>query len=295
MEKGMKFFLGRYKKLGGAAGQIKQRKSLRVNTLKISEPDLKKRLGKLGVKLEKIPFSKNGYYYTSKFSLGAITEYLLGYLYLQEAAAQLPALVLDPKPGELILDCCAAPGGKTTQMAQLMGNKGVIVAIEKKKHRMTALKTNIERTGTNNVIAYLMDANRLKYWDLKFDKILLDAPCSGNFITDKKWFNKRDLEGVKRSAEIQKSLIKSALSVLKKGGILVYSTCSLEPEENELNMDWMLKHFDVEIEEIDLPIGSRGLSGVFGKRLNKSIANCRRFWPSHTKTQGFFIARIRKL
>jgi len=295
MEKGMNFFLDRYKNLGETVSRIKLKPSLRVNTLKISEKVLKNRLEKLGVKLEKIPFTKNGYYYSSRFSLGAITEYLLGYYYLQEAAAQLPVQVLDPRSDETVLDCCAAPGGKTTQIAQLMKNKGVLIALDKKKHRIVSLKTNLERCGVNNCIAYLMDANKVKSLDMQFDKILLDAPCSGNFITDPAWFKKRDIDGIRRAAEIQKSLIEKSLSVLKKGGILVYSTCSLEPEENELNMQWMLKRFKVKIEKINIDIGSKGLTKVFDKRLDKSIANCKRFWPNKTSTEGFFIAKIKKI
>ena len=291
----MNFFLDRYKKLGQEVSGIQLRQALRINTLKISEADLITRLKKLGVKLELIPFAKYGYYCSSKFSLGAITEYLLGYFYLQEAAAQLPVQVLDPKPNELILDCCASPGGKTTQIAQFMKNKGTVIALEKKRHRLASLKTNLERCGVNNCIAYLMDANKVDSLNLQFDKILLDAPCSGNFVTDPAWFQKRDLEGIRRAAEIQKSLIEKCLTVLKKDGILIYSTCSLEPEENELNMQWMLNNFKVKIEKTNLKAGDSGLTKVFGKKIDKQIANCARFWPNKTNTEGFFIAKIRKL
>lgn len=291
----MNFFLDRYKKLGQTVSRITLKPALRINTLKISEAELISRLKKLGVKLELIPFAKHGYYCSSKFSLGAITEYLLGYFYLQEAAAQVPVQVLDPKPDETVLDCCASPGGKTTQIAQLMKNKGTLIALEKKRHRMASLKTNLERCGVNNCIAYLMDANKASTLGIQFDKILLDAPCSGNFITDQAWFNKRDLEGIRRASEIQKSLIEKSLAVLKKGGTLVYSTCSLEPEENELNMQWMLKNFKVKIEKINLKTGDPGLTNVFNKKLDKAIANCIRFWPNKTNTEGFFIAKIKKL
>ena len=291
----MNFFLDRYKKLGQTVSRINLQPAIRINTLKISEAELISRLKKLGVKLEFIPFAKHGYYCASKFSLGAITEYLRGYFYLQEAAAQIPVQVLDPKSGETVLDCCASPGGKTTQIAQYMKNKGILIALEKKRHRMISLKTNLERCGVSNCVAYFMDANKVSSLNIEFDKILLDAPCSGNFITDQAWFNKRDLEGIRRAAEIQKSLIEKSLAVLKKGGILVYSTCSLEPEENELNMQWMLKNFKVKIEKINLKTGDTGLINVFNKKLNKSIANCVRFWPNKTNTEGFFIAKIKKL
>jgi len=296
MENSMNFFLERYEQLGETlAPPIELRQSLRVNTLKITDAVLIQRLSALGVSLEKIPFTRHGYYCSSNFSLGAITEFLLGYFYLQEAAAQVPVELLDLNKEDIVLDMCAAPGGKTTQIAQVMQNKGAIIAIEKKRHRLISLKSSLERMGVSNTAAYLFDANDARFLGIEFDKVLLDAPCSGNFVTDRNWFNKKSFEGIQRMAEMQKSLIKSALSVLKKDGILVYSTCSLEPEENELNMEWMLKHFKVVIEKTNLKIGSEGLTKVFGRKLDPYIANCRRFWPNKTKTEGFFIARIRKL
>ena len=295
MEKGMSFFLDRYKRLGENVAAVKLRPSLRVNTLNVSEDKLVSRLKQLGVSLEKIPFADFGYYFSSRFSLGAVAEYLQGYFYLQEAAAQLPVQVLAPKPAEAVLDCCAAPGGKTTQIAQLMGNSGLLIALEKKKHRLASLNINLERCGICNCVVYHMDANKADSLNMQFDKVLLDAPCSGNFITDPVWFDKRDIAGIRRSAEIQKSLIEKALSVLKPGGVLVYSTCSLEPEENELNMQWMLNRFKVKLEKTGLQAGDPGLTRVFDKKLDKSVANCVRFWPNKTNTEGFFIAKIRKL
>lgn len=295
MEKGMNFFLDRYRRLGEEVSGIELRPALRINMLKTSEEELIRRLKKQGVKLEKISYAKHGFFYSSRFSLGSIAEYLLGYFYLQNAAAQLPVQVLAPKSDEKVLDCCAAPGGKTTQIAQFMKNKGILIAVEKKPQRITSLRTNLERCGVTNCITYSLDANKVGSLNLSFDKVLLDAPCSGNFITDPAWFKKRSLDGIRRSAEIQKSLIEKALSVLKKGGTLVYSTCSLEPEENELNMQWMLNRFKVKIEKNSLKIGDPGLTMVFDKKLDKQIVNCTRFWPNKTGTEGFFIAKIRKL
>ena len=296
MEKSMNLFLERYEQLGEKLSPpIELRPSLRVNTLKITDAALIQRLTALGVSLEKIPFTRHGYYYSSNFSLGAITEFLLGYFYLQEAAAQVPVELLDPNKEEVVLDMCAAPGGKTTQIAQMMQNKGTLIALEKKRHRITSLKSSLERIGVANTVAYLLDANAAWSLGIEFDKVLLDAPCSGNFVTDRNWFNKKSIEGIQKIADIQKSLIRAALSVLKKGGILIYSTCSLEPEENELNMEWMLGHFKVIIEKTNIKVGSPGLTKVFDRKLNPYVANCRRFWPHKAKTEGFFIARIKKL
>ncbi len=296
MEASLKYFLGRYAQLGETVPEkIEIKPSLRINTLRIPEDVLVNRLNSLGVKLSKIPWLNHGYVIEqSKFSLGASIEFLLGYYYLQESAAQLPVQVLDPKPGELILDCCAAPGGKTSQLSQLMKNQGVVVALEKKSHRLLSLRNNLERMGATNTIIYHLDALKADQLGMKFDKILLDVPCSGNYAGDKMWFVKRNIDGIRKNARFQREILKSALNVLKPGGILVYSTCSLEPEENELNMQWLIENHKVKIEPIDAKIGDPGLTTVFETRLDKSVANCRRFWPHKTGTEGFFIAKVKK-
>ncbi len=297
MEAGVKFFLDRYEGLGESFDpKISLKQSLRVNTLRIDEQALVMRLNDLGVKLSRISWLKHGYHVEqSRFSLGASIESLLGYFYLQEAAAQLPVEVLDPKPGELVLDCCAAPGGKTTQIAQHMQNKGVLVALEKKSHRLNSLRNNIERLGVANAAVYYMDAVKAGKLGLQFDKVLLDAPCSGNFAGDAGWFGKRATQDILRSQRFQRGLLKACVEVLKPGGIMVYSTCSLEPEENELNMHWLVENFKVRLEPVDVSVGDAGLTSVFGKKLHPSVANCRRFWPHKTNTEGFFIAKVRKL
>ncbi len=297
MEAGIKYFLDRYAKFGEMVPEkIAVKQALRVNTLRIPEDVLINRLGKLGVKLSKISWLQNGYFVEhSRFSLGASAEFLLGYYYLQEAAAQLPAEVLDPKPGELVLDCCASPGGKTTQLAQIMQDKGAIIALEKKSHRLLSLRNNIERLGVSNCAVYHLDAAKAGQLGLQFDKILLDAPCSGNYATDDKWFSKRRIEDIRKSAQFQRSLLKAAMAVLKPGGTLVYSTCTLEPEENELNMQWLIESSKAKLEPVDAGIGDAGLTTVFGKKLHASITHCRRFWPHKTGTEGFFIAKVKKV
>ncbi len=290
-----KFFVKRYKELGQEFKNIETKQCLRVNTLKISHEDLVNRMKRIGVLLRKISYLKDGYWVEkAKFSVGAITEFLLGYYYLQEAASQIAVQVLDPKENEVILDACAAPGGKTTQIAQYMNNTGKIIAMENKKHRMLGLASNLERLGVENVSTYLGDAKNCNKFGLEFDKILLDAPCSGNFVTDKRWFGKRDMSGIREVSNIQKEILKACLKVLKKDGILVYSTCTIEPEENELNMQWLLDNFDVKLEEIHFEVGDRGLTDVFGQKLSEEITKCLRFWPWKMGTQAFFVAKVRK-
>ncbi len=289
-------FLKRYSKLGQEIDvkSIELKKTIRVNSLKIDSDELVNRLEKKRVKLEKIDFLDFGYSYRSYFSLGSTPEYLMGYYFLQKTASQIPVQVLDAVPGEVILDMCAAPGGKTSQIAQYMNNKGVVVAIDNRSRRVDALKNNLQRMGVNNCIVYKMDALDVAKLGIKFDKIILDAPCSGNFVTDEDWFNKRDIEGVQKNAKNQREMLKAAFSVLKKDGVLVYSTCSLEPEENEMNINWLMDNFKTKIEDIDVNIGSKGLTKVFNNKLRKELSKTRRFWPNLTGTQGFYVAKIRK-
>jgi NOL1/NOP2/sun family putative RNA methylase len=294
----MSLFLRRYQELGETFDPetIELRPSIRINKLKISDEEVLKRLKQEGVKLEKIPFLKNAYFFESKFSLGATPEYLQGYYYLQEAASQTPALVLDPSKDDLVLDMSAAPGGKTTQMADYMQNQGSIIALDSNANRLESLRNNIERLGVLNVVVYKKDARFASDLGLEFDKILLDAPCSGNFTDSPDWLKSKDLNGIKERSRLQKELLKSAVKVLKKGGVLVYSTCTLEPEENELNVDWLLKKYqNLRLEAIDLEVGSKGLVNVFGTALNPEIKKCKRFWPHKSGTQGFFIAKFKKV
>lgn len=283
----------RYAKLGIDFKQVNNVKpTLRINTLKINKKELISRLKKKGVKLEDVLFLKHGFYFESDFSLGATPEYLLGYYYLQEAASQLPPIVLDPKEGELVLDMAAAPGSKTTYLAQLMNNKGKIYACDSNSLRLRSLQNNLERLGVTNTIIFRRDARFIDDLDLSFDKILLDAPCSGNFCVNPNYYIQRTLQDINMMAEKQKQLVKTAFKLLKKEGVLVYSTCSLEPEENEMIVDYALS-LGFKLEDTGLNIGDPGFSEVFGLKL-KDMSKTRRFWPHKHDTEGFFIAKLRK-
>lgn len=281
--------------------EVNIRRALRVNTLKISCEELIPRLEKKGVILKKIPFLKNSFWYESEFSLGATAEYLQGFYYLQETASQLPPLALlsDIKTNDLsdvnILDMAAAPGSKTTQLAQITNNKVPIIALDSDAHRLSSLRNNIERMGVKNVAIYKKDARFSTDLKITFSHVLLDAPCSGNFCIEPKFFIIKDLVGIKQNAKRQKELLKSAYRVLKKNGVLVYSTCSLEPEENELVIDWFLKKYsDMFLVDTSLSIGDSGFTDVFDKKLDKSLNLTKRLWPHKTGTQGFFIAKMVK-
>jgi len=274
------------------------RKSIRVNTLKISINDLKSRLEKDWV-LEPIPWCPDGFWITHKkdrLDVGNTVEHMLGYYYVQEAASMIPPIVLDAKPGEIVLDMCASPGSKASQIAQLMNNEGVLVANDVKGLRLAPLGINIQRMGISNCITTLMKGEGFK--DILFDKILLDAPCSGTGTIRKslKTIEMWNPSMVKRLAAVQRRLITTAWNVLKQGGCLVYSTCSSEPEENEAVIDFLLRtQNDVVVEEISLPLNHNPAITEFeGEKYDVSVKNCLRLWPQDNDTEGFFVALLRK-
>jgi NOL1/NOP2/sun family putative RNA methylase len=289
---GKQFFVNRYKKLGWNYKQIKLKQAIRINSMNEDRERVVSRLESLGIVLKKIPFLENGYWINkSKFSVGATAEYLLGLYSIQEAAAQIPATLFTEPENKTVLDACASPGGKTVQLANLMKNSGVIVALELKQRKMFALTNQLERSRVTNTAVYNMDAREASKLNMKFDCVLLDVPCSGNPITDKDWFNKRTMEDVHRNARRQRQILTEAAKVTKEDGEIVYATCSMEPEENELNIDWALGALSVKVEEISC-YGEKGLTDVFGKELDSSIEKCRRIWPD--QTQGFFVCKLRK-
>lgn len=289
---GRDFFVARYKKLGWAYREVELKPSIRVNTMNNAETDVIERLESQGTEFEKIPFLQSGYWIRkSKFSVGATTEYLLGLYSIQEVAAQIPATLFTELEDRTVLDACASPGGKTVQLANLMQNTGAIIALDIERQRLTALSNQLERCCVKNTIVYQLDAREASRLKIKFDRILLDVPCSGNYATDKGWFRRRTLIDVENNAGIQRQILKEATKVITTDGEIVYSTCSLEPEENELNINWAMKNLDLEVEEINCH-GEEGLTNIFGRELDSSIRNCRRIWPG--QTQGFFMCMLRK-
>lgn len=289
---GKDFFVSRYEKLGWEFQDAKPKQAIRINRMNLKGRTIEKRLTDNGVKLEKVTFLKQGYWVrNSNVSVGATAEYLLGYYSIQEAAAQIPATLFTDLKDKLVLDASAAPGGKTIQIADLMDNTGVIVALDIEKRRLAALANHLERCHISNTVVYCRDARQTSGMRLKFDRILLDVPCSGNFVSSKGWFTRRTLKDVERNAKLQREILTEAVMSLQDDGEIVYSTCSLEPEENELNIDWAIKRLPLRIEEVDCH-GQEGLTNIFGQQLDKSIMLCKRIWPG--ETQGFFVCKLKK-
>lgn len=307
-------FLERMKKLLGKEMEsyleiLKKRvvNSIRCNTLKISPEELLKRLKSKHWSVNQ-PFKDYPEIMIIENDLapgeiGRSMEHLLGYYYVQEIASMLPVLALKPKPEELVLDIAAAPGSKTTQIAAAMKNTGTIIANDVNLKRLKILASNMERCGATNGIIIKKDGialcKRLKENGFMFDKILVDAPCSGEGtlrsspITYQMW----NPNTIKILSRIQKGLLESALEILKPNGELVYSTCTHAPEENEEVVDFVLKEFkDVKIESIKLPIKCRsGITNWQDKNYNNEVQKSCRIYPQDNDTEGFFIAKFRRV
>ncbi|WP_258084627.1 NOL1/NOP2/sun family putative RNA methylase [Thermococcus thermotolerans] len=268
----------------------------RVNTLRIEVLKLTKLLNKKGFQFRRVPWAREGFCLTRKpFSITSTPEYLSGLLYIQEASSMYPPVALEPKPGEVVADMAAAPGGKTSYMAQLMENGGIIYAFDVGEERLKETRLNLSRLGVTNTVLIHKSSLHIDELEIEFDKILLDAPCTGSGTIHKNPKRKanRTMEDVKFCQNLQMKLLEKGLSVLKRGGTLVYSTCSLEPEENELVIQWVIDSFDVEL--LPLRYGEPALTNPFGTELSEEIRKARRFYPDRHGTSGFFVAKLRKL
>ncbi len=281
------------------------RRSIRVNTLKMTVEELKKRMEKTW-HLDPIPWCKEGFWIDHKGEgeeyrrdVGNTIEHQLGYMYIQEAASMIPPIVLDPKPGEKVLDMCAAPGSKTTQISQYMQNKGILIANDYQGIRLAPLGINLQRVSARNTMITLMRGDWFAKSGIEFDKVLVDAPCSGTGTIRKSLKTLRiwNPNMVKKIASEQKRLISTGFEVLKKNGTLVYSTCSLEPEEDEAIIDFLINKYDnASVEEINLKGLKKGniITEFEGKKYSDEVKKCLRLWPQDNDTEGFFVCKITK-
>jgi NOL1/NOP2/sun family putative RNA methylase len=273
-------------------------KTIRVNTLKISVEEAKLLLEKDWT-LRQVPWCKEGFFleyrHGKRFDIGNLPEHQLGYIYVQDAASMIPPVVLAPQPGEIVLDLCAAPGSKTSQMAMYMQNAGIIIANDVSGSRLTPLGLNITRCGIMNTIITLR-ANR--FLDSVFDRVLIDAPCSGtgtirrSLKTLQMWSSGL----IARLVAEQRKLMEQGWAALKPGGVMVYSTCTQEPPEDEGNVSWFLsRHPDAELLPIELEIKrSPAVTEFDGERFDPAVERCLRIYPQDNDTEGFFVAKLRK-
>eukprot|EP00537_Pseudo-nitzschia_pungens_P003532 CAMPEP_0172371946 /NCGR_PEP_ID=MMETSP1060-20121228/45369_1 /TAXON_ID=37318 /ORGANISM="Pseudo-nitzschia pungens, Strain cf. cingulata" /LENGTH=630 /DNA_ID=CAMNT_0013097721 /DNA_START=109 /DNA_END=2001 /DNA_ORIENTATION=+ len=278
---------------------------IRTNTLKTRRKDLALALMKRGVSLDPLAsWSKVGLkIMESPVPVGATPEYLSGHYMLQSAASMCPVLALSPQPKERVLDMSAAPGGKTSYIAQLMRNTGVVFANDLRADRQKATVANMHRLGVRNVITCMHDGRKLAklFQQFKFDRILLDAPCSGLGVISRDPSVKvqRTIADVKKTAHLQKELLLAAIDVLnhksKTGGVMVYSTCSISVAENEEVVNYALEKRDIKIIDTELDFGTPAFTRYQQKRFHPSVAKTRRFYPHVHNMDGFYVAKIQKL
>ncbi len=275
--------------------------SIRVNTLKISIDKLKERLEqKWEIEWLKNYGLEEGFVIKTILdagTLGNALEHLLGYYYSQTISSMLPAKVLNPINDSCVLDCCAAPGSKTTHLAALMKNSGFILANDISWKRNIALIHNLQRCGVTNCIVTNMPIQKLqREIKFKFDYILVDAPCSneGTIRKNPQVMQMWNIKTIKRLSRLQKIILTKAISLLSNDGFLIYSTCTLAPEENEEVIDYVLKRFPLKLEKIKLKIKTRqGLTEWKEKQYSKELKKAVRIWPQDFDSEGFFIAKLK--
>lgn len=267
----------------------KENRGFRVNTLKISEADFFKHFP---YAYHKSPFAKNGYYLDEDVSIGKTTMYASGLLYMQEPSASSAVTILDPKPGMKVLDMCAAPGSKSTQILEALNGEGLLVANEYNKDRAQILKENIERSGAYNAIVIHADTKDVaSHFEEYFDAVLCDAPCSGEgmFRKEPQAIENWSLKNVEICASRQEYILDNAYQCLKPGGVLVYSTCTFNLSENENQVVTFLdKHPDMEIVDANVDFGRSGYQSKYPT--DKAI----RIFPMD-EGEGHFICKMHKL
>ncbi|EGR29121.1 nucleolar protein 1, putative [Ichthyophthirius multifiliis] len=272
--------------------------TIRTNTLKTRRKELAQILAQRGVNLDSLAeWTKVGLkIYDSKVPIGATPEYLAGYYMLQSASSFIPVIALAPQQNEKILDMSAAPGGKTTYVAQLMKNTGILFANDIKSERNKALIYNVQRMGITNCVVTNYDGRKLPKCINNFDRVLLDAPCTGLGIISRDQSIKatKQLIDVYKHSHLQRELILSAIDCCKKGGYIVYSTCSVSVQENESVIDYALKNRFVKLVDTGVDVGEEGYIKYQDKRFDPSIKKCRRILPHIHNMDGFFVAKFEK-
>jgi tRNA (cytosine49-C5)-methyltransferase len=270
--------------------------SARINTLKITREKLLERFEEEGVLFQSYHWYPLGLKLDTE-SPGKLLENLLGYIHIQEELSMVPPLVLGPLPGERVLDLCASPGSKTTEISQMMENRGLVVANEPSLARVAPLRSNCERLGAMNVAITRYDGRNFPRGP--FDRVLVDAPCSSEG-------RERRGQGVlarsnsKRSMDLQVlqiGLLKNALRLTKSGGVVVYSTCTYAPEENELVVQAVLEETDeAQLAKVCIPglVECPGITQWNGKKINDELQCTARYYPHINDTGGFFVAKVIK-
>jgi len=276
---------------------------VRVNTIKATAERVRAALDAEGVAHEPTDWHP-GVLRLTDDSPGHNWPHAHGWIHGQEEVSNLPALVLDPQPGDRVWDACAAPGSKTTQLAALMEDSGLLVGNDNNLGRLSALRHNAERLGVTNLVVTNQDARNFSLKPLgegqdagidAFDRVLVDAPCSceGTIRKNPDAFDTWSLDHVHSVAGVQKGILRRAVQATRPGGTVVYSTCTFAPEENEAVLDHVLDAEDCRLVDFEAPLdGVPGVTEWAGDEYDPSVAKALRIYPHHNDTGGFFCAKV---
>ena len=268
---------------------------LRVNTAKISVDEF---LKLSPYTLKPVPWCPNGFYYEKQEKPAKHPYYFAGLYYIQEPSAMTTASLLPVKEGDVVLDLCAAPGGKSTELAAKLNGSGLLITNDISNSRAKALLKNIEVFGVGNALVTSEPPNALaKRFPAFFDKILIDAPCSGEgmFRKQNNMTKAWESNGVDLFVGLQRSILKEAVTMLKPDGMIIYSTCTFSKEENEQSIEYLLS-LDDSLELVELPKFEGFDEGhpEWGNTGNEELRKCRRLWPHRIEGEGHFVALVHK-
>jgi len=271
---------------------------VRVNDIKATPERVRRAFEERGVEFEPVGWHEGLFRLGSGESPGNSWPFVHGWVYAQEEVSAVPALVLDPDPGERVLDCCAAPGSKTTQLAARMEDRGLLVGNDNNLGRLSALRSNAERCGVSNLVVTRKDARNFPLGPVggePFDRVLVDAPCSCEGTVRKNPDATEDwsLEHVEGIAGVQRGILGRAIELTRQGGTVVYSTCTFAPEENEAVLQHALETHDCRLAAYDLPLETRpGVREWEGETFAPEMERAKRIYPHHNDTGGFFCAKL---
>ncbi len=270
---------------------------VRVNTIKATVERVTDALDEEGVGYESIEWNDELLTFDER-GPGTTWPYFHGWLHGQEEVSALPAMILDPQPGETVWDACGAPGSKTTQLSAMMDDTGIVIGNDNNLGRLSALRHNAERLGVTNLMVTKQDGRNFSLNGFgfdEFDRALVDAPCSceGTVRKNPTTLEQWTLNHVHSVAAIQKGILSRAVQATKPGGVVVYSTCTFAPEENEAVIDHVLETEDCEVVAFDCPLDSvPGVTEWEDDTYDSSVTKTHRIYPHLNDTGGFYCAKL---
>lgn len=271
---------------------------VRVNEIKSTAQRVRAAFEENGVGYEAVDWHDGLFRLADDVSLGNTWPYVHGWVYGQEEVSAVPALALNPTDSDRVLDTCAAPGSKTTQLAALMNDHGLLVGNDNNLGRLSALRSNAERCGVTNLVVTRQDARNFSlkpFGDEPFDRVLVDVPCSceGTVRKNLDALDDWSLDHIEGVAGVQKGILSRAIEVTRGGGTVVYSTCTFAPEENEAVLQYALDEYDCRLVEYDLALEhTSGIIEWGNERYDESMTRAKRIYPHHNDTGGFFCAKL---